>query len=135
MTASTSGSPGSGSRRGVIVAAAVTAVLLVVAVVALLLGLRGGGGRDTPPSPVAATSSAAQAPVATLPHTTASRTPSPTPSGNPSTTAPDDEPFADFLPASAPTRIEIPGIGLSSDSFVDLTVQRDGPSRCPARTG
>ena len=133
MTSSTTGTKG--GRRGFIAAVAATVVLVVVAAVALFLGFRGDGGRDTPPSPAAVSaSSAGQTPAdTTTPSSTPSAAPSttaPTPTTAPTTAAPDAA-FGDFLPAAQPTKIEIPSIGLSSDTFVELSVQKDGVLSVP----
>ncbi len=130
MTSSTTGT--TGGRRGFIGAVSATLVLLVVAAVALFLGFRGDGGRDTPPSPAAASApSAGQTPADT---TTPSSTPSSSPStatAAPTTSAAPDASFGQFLPASQPTRIEIPSIGLRSDTFVELSVQKNGVLSVP----
>lgn len=135
MTSSTTGTKG--GRRGFFPAAAATLVLLVVAAVALFLGFGGDGGRDSPPSPAAASaSSAGQTPADT---TTPPRTSSTSGTSSTSTAAPTSAPtpaapdaaFGDFLPASQPTKIEIPSIGLSSDTFVELSVQQDGVLSVP----
>ncbi len=133
MTSSTTGTKG--GRRGFIGAVSATLVLLVVAAVALVLGFRGDGGRDTPPSPAAASaSSAGQTPADTTTSPSAPSTPSsptaPAPTGSATTAAPDAA-FSDFLPASQPTKIEIPSIGLSSSTFVELSVQKNGVLSVP----
>jgi len=41
--------------------------------------------------------------------------------------------FGPFLPASAPTALDIPSIGVHSSRFVDLKVARDGTLEVPGR--
>lgn len=128
---STTGRSGSG-RRGVIVAAVSTVVLLVVAAVTLSLGFRGDGGHDSPPGPVAAAATSAGQPRSTPGGASSNSSQRQTNSSPTPSTAPADQPsFGDFLPASQPTRIAIPAIGLTSSTFVDLTVQRNGTLSVP----
>ena len=124
-----------GGRRGVIVAAVVTVVLLVVGGIALFLGFRGegglGGAHDAPPAPpavAASTSGTAPGPTTSrsAPATATSAVP-PTDSSE----AAADPALGEFLPASQPTALKISSIGLRSDTFVDLTVQRDGTLSVP----
>lgn len=120
------------------IAAAATAVLLVVGILALVLGLRGQSG---PPQPAAAapgttTSSApASTPSATTTPGTPGTTATPGATGTPSTTAAapstPDKQIGQFIGASAPTGIEIPSIGVSSSSFVDLGIAADGTITVP----
>lgn len=134
MAESTTGSTKKqGGRRGAVVAAAVTLVLLVVAGVSLFLGFRGDGAHDAPPSPVAASQDATgQTPVPTA-SPSASDPPAPSASAAPSAkpSAAPDAVFGNFLPASQPTKITIPSIGLSSDTFVELNVQANGTLSVP----
>ena len=136
MTLSPTGTTGTtGGRRGAVGAAAVTAVLLVVAAVALFLGFRGDGGNVPPSGPGAAATSRAGSPTDVRESTQARATQRPsasTPAEVPATRAPSTTaPSRDFLGASQPTRIAIPSIGLTSTTFVDLTVQRDGTLSVP----
>ena len=116
---------------GVAAAAAVTVVLLVVGVVALVLGLRGPAGSTASPDaagpPQPATGPDSTAPVSPGPTTPSS----PAPSASPGQGGTPTVRFGAFLPASAPTSIEIPAIGLRSTTFVPLRVQRDGTISVP----
>ena len=123
-----------GGRRGRFAAAA-TAVLLVIGVLALVLGLRGQSG---PPQPA----SAGTAPTVMSTSTPSATTPSPSTSatGSPSASATTSAPAApsapgkqigQFVGASAPTRIEIPSIGVTSGTFVDLGIAADGTISVP----
>ncbi|MEP6648956.1 MAG: class F sortase [Lapillicoccus sp.] len=120
-----------GGRRGWFAAAA-TAVLVIVGVVALFLGLRGQDGPPQPEAgtPVGAPSSASATTPATTPAPTGSATPSGTTSAAPAPEAPPVR-IGPFLAASAPTRIEIPSIGVASASFVDLGIAADGTITVP----
>jgi len=126
----------SGNRRGTVSAAAVSVALLVVAVFALTAGIRGSDG---PPQPAAAN----QVPQ-TGQQAAGSDTPVPAPkprkaarpqTGKPPASRAPNEPSAPkigpFLPASAPTVLDIPSIGLHSSSFVDLKVTADGTLSVP----
>ncbi|SDT00866.1 Sortase family protein [Friedmanniella luteola] len=116
-----------GGRRSGLVAAAATVVLILVGVVVLTLGLQ---GRDGPPQPATA-----------QPAPRASTTSVPTPSvaassapPKPTTSASPAEPrttIGAFLPASAPTVLDIPAVGIRSTSFVDLEVAKDGTLDVP----
>ncbi len=113
MTDSTS----RGGRRGTLIAAAASAVLCVVGVGAVTLGAR---GTDGPPTPtVAAPSISVPAPDAAP----APMAPSPRNSTTPR--------FGRFLPASRPTVLDIPSIGVHSAAFVDLDVTADGTISVP----
>ncbi|TQM54569.1 class F sortase [Humibacillus xanthopallidus] len=128
---STTGTSGSG-RRGVIVAAVPTVVLLVVAAVALSLGFRGDGRHDSPPASVAASAtSVGQSPSMPDGASSNSSQGQANSSSTPSAALADQPSFGDFLPASQPTRIAIPAIGLTSSTFVDLAVQRNGTLSVP----
>ncbi|WP_404389694.1 sortase domain-bontaining protein [Humibacillus xanthopallidus] len=137
MTLSPTGTTGAtGGRRGVIAVAAAAVVLLVIAAVALFLGFRGEGGQGSPPGPGAAATSSRDGPPTDgrestqpqAPQRPSASTPAePAAGGAPSTT----DPSRDFLGASQPTRIAIPSIGLTSTTFVDLTVQQDGTLSVP----
>ncbi|CAA9373638.1 MAG: putative secreted protein [uncultured Propionibacteriaceae bacterium] len=119
-----------GGRRGTLSAAAVAVVLLLVGVIAVVAGIRGSGG---PPQPV----------TAAQPQQSITATPTPTPKATPkrpksTTTAsskPQKEPPAadigPFLPASRPTGLNIPSIGVRSSNFVDLEVAKDGTLEVP----
>ena len=127
--------PTSGRRvtPGVAAAAAVTVVLLVVGVVALVLGLRGPAGSTAspdaagPPQPATGPDPTSTAPVRPGPTTPSS----PAPSASPGQGGTPTSRLGAFLPASAPTSIEIPAIGLRSTTFVPLRVQRDGTISVP----
>ncbi len=132
MTSDVSG----GGRRGRYAAAA-TAVLLVIGVLALVLGLRGTSGPPQPDAaaaPAAATSAPATTPTTTAP-TPSSGASATTSTGTPSSTAAADAGPASkvgtFVGASAPTGIEIPSIGVSSHTVVDLGIAADGTITVP----
>jgi hypothetical protein len=121
-----------GGRRSAFVAGAATVVLVLVGVFALTLGLQ---GRNGPPQPAAAQPVAAASPTpsATVPPST----PAPsagTPAPRAGTPAPAREPrsrIGAFLPASAPTVLDIPSVGIRSTNFVDLQVAEDGTLDVP----
>jgi len=126
-------SSGNGDRRGIRYAVAVAVALFVVGVVALTLGLR---GNDGPPQPVAAPAASGPASAPAAPPTTSSATSAPTGSATPTTpraaaSAAPGPAFGPFLPASAPTRIDIASIGLQSTNFVALSVAADGTLNVP----
>ncbi|GAA2503408.1 class F sortase [Terrabacter carboxydivorans] len=135
--------PKQASRRvttGVAAAAVATAVLLAVGILALVLGLQGTSvpshsatGQGLDPSANQPGASASAGANGTPAH-------SPTTPANPSnSTAPDagsDQDttggtIGDFLPASEPTAIDIPAIGVHSTRFVPLKIQRDGTLSVP----
>jgi sortase (surface protein transpeptidase) len=121
-----------GGRRGVLVAAVATVVLLVVAGVALFMGFRGDGGHDSPPGPVAAAAtSVGQSPSSSPSTSSKSAQREADSSPSPAATPTADASFGEFLPASQPTRIAIPSIGLTSTTFVDLAVQQNGTLSVP----
>jgi len=126
----------SGNRRGTLSAAAVSVALLVVAVFALTAGI---GGSDGPPQPATANQVPPAAREAAGLHPSV---PAPPPRkaarrqpANPSASRAPDKPTAakigPFLPASAPTVLDIPSIGLHSSDFVDLKVAADGTLEVP----
>jgi hypothetical protein len=108
-----------GGRRGRLAAAA-TLVLVVLGAATLFLGLRGPDGPPQPQpgmpvsAPTIASPSATSAPATSVPA-------EPLPPNR----------IGAFLPASAPTRIEIPSIGVSSSRFVDLGIAADGTISVP----
>ncbi len=112
------GSTSTGGRRGTLVAAATSVVLAVVGVGTVTLGVRGSEG---PPAPTGSTPSSSTATSMPAPAALA-----PTASAN---TAPR---FGRFLPASRPTVLDIPSIGVHSSAFVDLDVTPDGTMSVPA---
>ncbi|HEU4330299.1 MAG TPA: class F sortase [Lapillicoccus sp.] len=119
--------PSQRGRRGTLAAAA-AAVLAVVGVLALVFGLRGQQG---PPPPDAAPTSSATSAEAGPAVTTA---PTTTPAGTPTATPSDPNVgsrIGPFLPGSAPTRLDIPSIGVSSTRFVDLGIAADGTITVP----
>lgn len=132
---------GSGSR-GTMGVAALAAVLLVIGVVVLFLGMRGNSG---PPQPVAGPVASASAPAAPSPDAGAPTTQSSSGSAQPgtppstsatslprpSTTAGTGPDLGVFLPASAPTKLEIPSIGMASTTFVPLQIKPDGEIDVP----
>ena len=116
---------------------AATVALLVAGLVALFVGLRGHPGPPQPESasPVSAPSASAPAVPGPGPSTGASTegstaaAPTPTP-------APAQEAKASvgpFLAASAPTRLDIPSIGVHSGDLVGLGIGTDG-ARTPPQT-
>lgn len=132
-----------GDRRGTFRAAAFAVALLVMGTAALVVGL---GGNDGPPQPAAAsqvetsaTPASSSQPTATVEKTSVSTstkseatpasgktTPSKTNSSKAS--KPDLGPF---LPASRPTALDIPSIGVRSTNFVDLRVGSNGSLDVP----
>lgn len=105
---------GSRGRRGTLGVAATAAVLLVVGLVAVVLGVR---GHDGPPSPTTPTVAPSSTPLA---------------QGRPATPQVGRRPeLGSFLPASRPTRLDVPSIGLTSSAFVPLSIQRDGTISVP----
>lgn len=120
-----------GGRRGVIVAAVATLVLLVAAGVAVFVGFGGDGGHDSPPGPVAAATAVGQSPRASGSTSSKSTPREADSSPSPAATPADEAAFGDFLPASQPTKIAIPSIGLTSTTFVDLAVQQNGTLSVP----
>jgi len=133
MTAGPTGT--TSDHRSVIAAVVVTVVLIGVGAVALLLGFRGDGGHDSPPSVAAAATarggSSADVREGTQPQGSPRRTGPPTSPTSPSASTSRAASAGDFLAASQPTRIAIPSIGLTSTTFVDLTVQQDGTLSVP----
>ena len=122
-------------HRGVIAAAVVTVVFIGVGAVALFLGLRGDGGHASPPS-VAAAATARGGSTPTSGRAPSRRAPLDGPARRPRRPPPDASTSrgagaGHFLAASQPTRIAIPSIGLTSTTFVDLTVQQDGTLSVP----
>ena len=130
-------------RRGVIADAVVTAVLVGVGALALFLGFRGDVEHDAPPGVAAAATATTQGGSSAgvgegtqakgSPRPTGSPAPatSPTATTSPRVGAAAGARAGDFLPASQPTRIAIPSIGLRSSTFVDLKVQHDGTLSVP----
>ena len=122
-----------GGRRGRYAAAA-TAVLLVIGVLALVLGLRGQSG---PPQPAAADAApsviSTRAPSAATSPPSISATTSPSVTATPTSAGPSapGQQIGQFVGASAPTRIEIPSIGVTSSTFVDLGIAADGTITVP----
>jgi len=126
---------GSSDRRGIRYAAAVAVALFLVGVVALTLGLR---GNDGPPQPAAAPAVSAAPSTPVAPSTTPAPAGTTGASGSATPTTPQPAAgaapgpvFGQFLPASAPTKIDIASIGLHSASFVDLSVAVDGTLTVP----
>ena len=119
-----------GGRRRGFVAATTTVILILVGVVALTLGLE---GRDGPPQPA----NAQPAPGVSTPARTSSPTPSvaaSSPRPRSTTPASPTEPrtrIGAFLPASAPTVLDIPAVGIRSTNFVDLEVAKNGTLNVP----
>ena len=111
-----------GGRRGAYSIAAATVVLLVVGIISIALGIRGYDGPPVPPIPAAA-AAAAQPVTASVDASKQS------PSRRQSSTA--TTRFGAFLPASMPTGIDIPSIGVHSTSFVALGVAADGTIEVP----
>lgn len=128
-------------------ALAVTAVLVLVGVVALVVGLRGspgspqsaagGGGAGASgsatsaparPSGSGASASPGQGGTPSAGPTSARPRPS---AGSGGGTAAGGSGIGAFLPASEPTSIEIPSIGLRSRTFVPLSIQGDGTISVP----
>ncbi|SDS34988.1 Sortase family protein [Friedmanniella luteola] len=121
-----------GGRRSGLIAAAAAVVLLLVGIVVLTLGVQGRAG---PPQPAAAEPVVTVSP--TPEPTRSAPSPSPARSGGgrtPARPAPSAEPktrIGAFLPASAPTALDIPSVGIRSTSFVDLQVAKDGTLNVP----
>ncbi len=125
-----------GGRRGTGRAAAATVAFLLVGVVALVLGIRGSDG---PPQPTVVAAAPSSASSSTAADPSASPTASPAASRE---AAPEKKPkkqqekkaeprLGRLLPASDPVALEIPAIGVKSDSFVDLQVGKDGTLEVP----
>jgi Sortase domain len=114
-----------GGRHGSRYAVAATVALLVVGLVALFVGLRGQPGPPQPESAPPVSAPSANAPtVPGRPSAGASTTAAPTP-----TTAPAQPAMASvgpFLGASAPTRLDIPSIGVHAGDLVGLGIGTDG---------
>jgi hypothetical protein len=119
-----------GGRRSGVPAAAAAVVLLLVGVVALILGLQ---GREGPPQPAAAE----PVPRASSPSTPSTPSPSAvrsSPRRSSAAPVPSPEPktrIGAFLPASAPTSLDVPAVGIHSTRFVDLQVAKDGTLNVP----
>ena len=136
---------GSRGRRGTLGAAAIAVVLLLVGLVALVAGFRGQQGPPMPAELVAAAApTSGAAPASETPGgagpTPGRGTPSTPSTGSTRPAAPAARPgqaaappasMGRFLPASQPTQLEIPSIGLSARTFVPLRVQGDGSISVP----
>jgi sortase (surface protein transpeptidase) len=123
-------------RAAVAAAVAVTAVLVVVGIVALVLGLRGTPGSPQPAAGRVPPISQMSSPPG--PATPSGSGASSTPPRQSATSSPGADRDAartggigDFLEAAEPTSIEIPSIGVRSQHFVPLSVQRDGTISVP----
>ncbi len=134
--------------RGVLALAALAAVLLVAGIVVGALALRGAGAgattADRPPQPAAVATTPSAAPSAspstsapagssTRPTTrgTSTTKPGSTASGTAGGSEAAGPDVGDFLAASQPTKLKISSIGLSSSTFVPLTVKSDGVISVP----
>ncbi|MDN5798190.1 MAG: sortase [Intrasporangium sp.] len=117
--------PAGSGRRGVNGAVLASILLLAGGSVLLGLGLDLGSGRAGPPPQPPAAMAVAAAPA---PATAGSG--EPVHHRRPAGARP-GESIGRFLPASRPTRLEIGSIGLRSDTFVALHVQRDGTLSVP----
>jgi len=123
-----------GDRRGgIIVAAAVAAVLAIVGSIVLLLGTRGSAGPTEPPLERALTT----APTAAQPAPPAASSASGTGAAStPGSSA--DRPATDlgpFLPGSDPVALDIPSIGVHSNTVVGLGLSKDGSIEVPTDFG
>lgn len=123
-----------GGRRSGLIAAAAAVALLLVGVLVLALGLQGRAG---PPQPALAQPAAAASPalssspdgsISEPSPRASSRRPSP---ARPTATAEPKTRIGAFLPASAPTSLDIPAVGIRSSNFVDLEVGKDGTLNVP----
>jgi hypothetical protein len=124
---------GGGRRSGILAAAAAVALFLLGALV-LTLGLQGRAG---PPQPALAQPAAAVSPSPTPSSDVSTPRPSPevssrrpTPAKPKASTEPKTR-IGAFLPASAPTSLDIPAVGIRSSNFVDLRVAKDGTLNVP----
>lgn len=118
-----------GRRGGIIAAAAVTAVLAIVGGLVLFQGLRGSPG---PPEPALERSlAAASAPAG--PGPAASSTPTGAKTGSAHDASSVD--FGPVLSASDPVGLDIPAIGVHSNSLVGLGLAKDGSIEVPTDFG
>ncbi len=108
-------------RGGILAAAAVTAVLAIVGVIVLFLGMRETSGPPEPP--LERTRVAA-------PSTTGPRVSEPAPSPDQSQVD-----LGPVLPASEPVALDIPAIGVHSNSIVGLALAKDGSIEVPTDFG
>lgn len=106
-----------GGRRGTLAAAAATAALAAAAIGVLL---DGSGWRTGPPSPPV---------MVTAPYPAARTGPALRAPAAPAATGTD---FGPVLPASTPTGLDIPAIGVHSRRLVALGRNRDGSLQVPA---
>lgn len=124
-----------GGRRGTSRAVAVTVALLLVGVVALVLGFEGSNGPPQPQAAVplaTATVKPKASPSPTVSAKTSSTKPGPAAKkAAPATTKAPITQISRFLPASAPTVLDIPSVGIHSSNFVDLQVAKDGTLDVP----
>ncbi len=114
-----------GGRHGSRYAVAATVALLVIGLVALVVGLRGRPGPPQPESAPSVSAPSVSAPAVPGPGPSpagASATPTPTTPAAPAAEAS----IGQFLPASAPTRLDIPSIGVHSNTLVGLGIGTDG---------
>lgn len=133
MTEHTSSRSGRRLPPAVVAALAATVVLLLVGTVALVLGLRGTSGTPGPPQPAAAGAVPATSPVpgSSAATTKGSASSAPGAAGRGGTSAAPASGIGTFLPASEPTSIEIPSIGVRSTRFVSLGIQPNGVISVP----
>ena len=121
-----------GGRRSAVLAATAAVVFLVLSALALTAGLQ---GRDGPPQPVIAQPAAVPSPTPiTSPPSPSSSSAASSQSSTPPEPAASAGPktrIGGFLPASAPTILDIPAVGIRSVNFVDLQVAKDGTLNVP----
>ena len=115
-------------RRGRLIVAATAALLLIAGITVVVIGVN---SQQQPPEPSAADGSSSTASTPT--------TPEPQTSTTPHAPAPAPAPTPTPLAASAPTHIDIPAIGVSSD-MLQLGTNPDGTVEVPplekdSRTG
>ena len=120
-----------GGRRSGLLAAATAVALMLVGVIVLTLGLQGRSGPPQPAlaAPAAPVSSSQAAPTATASPTRAPAAATPGPKATTEREA--STKIGAFLPASAPTVLDIPAVGIRSANFVDLGVAEDGTLNVP----
>lgn len=123
-----------GGRRSGILAAAAAVALLLVGLLVLSLGLHGQAG---PPQPAEARPAAVASPFPNPSLDVSTPRPSPAasskrpPPGKPAASTEPKTRIGAFLPASAPTILDIPSVGIRSTNFVDLRVGKDGTLDVP----
>jgi sortase (surface protein transpeptidase) len=116
------------SRRTAILLVAFAVACVATGVTVILAGAGGGGAK---PPPQAGPAAAGTMPG--MPHMTASGMPAPTTgSGTPKAGATPSATPSDALPASRPTRLDIPAIGVHCD-LLDLGLNKNGTLEVPSK--